>query len=387
LAAEFTSVNHYVPKWYQQQFIPAEWTDRRYHYLDLKPDKVPNPSGGGFHFRDERRQLGPINCFHQEHLYTMFFGINATDVIEKAFFGKIDNDGSQSLPFFHEYEFNEHSEKSVHDLVDFMGAQKLRTPKGLDFLKTVVRDASDHHRALLAMQRLFQVHTTMWMECVWEVMYCDNSPTKFIVTDHPVRAYNKGCFPKSPLCLYPHAPPIDLLGTHTIFPLGLNRCLVLTNLGYVRDPDTNPMKQRVNPRAYQTTMFDLRKIQTGRQMTEREVQATNYILKTGARRYVAAAEKEWLYPEKHFTKTMWNKVGDRFFLMPDPRKASFTTDIVMGFTGGGAIGFDEYGRTGGQRVGRMDKLREHEFATHQRHMRRWDERFGEMSRDELRKFM
>jgi hypothetical protein len=134
-------------------------------------------------------------------------------------------------------------------------------------------------------------------------------------------------------------------------------------------------------------MFDLRKIQTGRQMTEREVQATNYILKTGARRYVAAAEKEWLYPEKHFTKTMWNKVGDRFFLMPDPRKASFTTDIVMGFTGGGAIGFDEYGRTGGQRVGRMDKLREHEFATHQRHMRRWDERFGEMSRDELRKFM
>lgn len=74
---------------------------------------------------------------------------------------------------------------------------------------------------------------------------------------------------------------------------------------------------------------------------------------TVARQYIAAAEKEWLYPEKPFTKTMWNKLGDRFFLMPDPRKTSFTTDIVMGFSDGRSLGVDEYGRTGGQRVGRM----------------------------------
>lgn len=385
MASKFTSVNHYVPQWYQHLFIPDDRSERRYQYLDLKPDRIPNPTGGGFHFRNERRPLGPLNCFHQEHLYTMFFGANATDAIEKSFFGKIDNDGARAVEFFHSYEFNGQSQRSVHDLVDFMGAQKLRTPKGLDFLKSVVK-GENHQQALVAMQRLFQIHITMWMECVWEVLYYDDSPTKFIVTDHPVATYNKGLFPKSVSCTYPNDPLIELLGTHTIFPLGLNRCLVLTNLGYVRDPWANPLKPRVNARAYQNTMFDLRKVQRGRQISEHDVRAINYILKTGARRFIAASEREWLYPEKHFAKTMWNKLGDNFFLMPDARKVSFTTDIVMGFRGGTSMALDEYGRTGGQRVGDMDAHRRHEFKTLEKHKRRWEQKFGELSREELREF-
>jgi hypothetical protein len=35
----------------------------------------------------------------------------------------------------------------------------------------------------------------------------------------------------------------------------------------------------------------------------------NYITKKRAYRYVAAAEKEWLYPERYLPTTHWNKLG------------------------------------------------------------------------------
>src|SRR6185437_11194397 len=98
-----------------------------------------------------------------------------------------------------------------------------------------------HQLALLLLSDFHRLYCTIWTECVWEILCCDNSPTKFIVTDHPVTTYNKGVFPASTLATYPADARIELLGSHTLFPLGLNRCLVLTNLGYVRDPWVSPM--------------------------------------------------------------------------------------------------------------------------------------------------
>ncbi len=176
---------------------------------------------------------------------------------------------------------------------------------------------------------------------------------------------------------------IDLLGTHTIFPLSLNRCLVLTNLGYVRNPGVNPVRPRENPRAYEQTMFDMRTVQTGRQLVERDVQAINYIIKTRARRFIAAGEKDWLYPEKYIGRTMWNKLGDKFFLMPDPRKVQFTTEIVMGFKGGGGLGFDEYGRQPNRKDAEVVGLREKEWKTFHKHQQLWESKFGVLSREQL----
>jgi hypothetical protein len=311
MPGDFTSINHYVPQWYQHRFIPVGGKERKYHYLDLAPERVANATSRGFHFRNERRFLGPISCFEQEHLYTVFFGSNATDVIEKKFFGKIDAVGAAALELFLDYEWTSLEHHTVHDFIDFIGAQKLRTPKGLDYLRLVASGAT-HQQALMYMQQLQQVYVTMWMESVWEVLSCDNSATKFIVSDHPVTTYNKGLFPLSKDCAYPKDAPIDCLGTHTIFPLSLNRCLVITNLGYVRDPDVNPLRRRENARAYESTVFDMRGVQTGRQLSEADVQSINFILKKRARRFIAAANKEWLYPEKKLPRTMWNKLGDRF---------------------------------------------------------------------------
>lgn len=383
MPADFTAINHYVPQWYQNRFIPAGLKERKYHYLDMAPERVPDGSSKGFHLRNERRHLGPISCFEQEHLYTLFFGGNATDVIEKKFFGKIDDAGSAALELFLDYNWTKLEQHTIYDFLDFIGAQKLRTPKGLDHLKLVAKGA-DHRRALVYMQQLRQVYVTMWMECVWEVLYCDHSPTKFIVSDHPVTTYNKGLFPLSEPCTYPKDAGIDLLGTHTIFPLSLNRCLVLTNLGYVRNPAVNPVKPRENPRAYQQTMFDMRTVQTGRQIAEQDVQAINYIMKKRARRFVAAGEKEWLFPEKHFEKTMWNKLGDQFFLMPDPRKMQFTTEILMGFNGGGGFGVDEYGRRPTRKDSDVKALRDKEWITFHKHRKLWESKFGVLSGAELR---
>ncbi|OWQ46619.1 hypothetical protein CDL60_14255 [Roseateles noduli] len=378
----FTTSNHYVPQWYQERFIPEDRKERRYHYLDLHPERVVH-AGGGFHFRKERRVLGPVNCFEQSHLYTVFFGADATDTIERNFFGPLDSAGCVALPAFLDYVWHENEHHTIHDFIDYLGAQKLRTPKGLDFLKHAAKGAS-HRRALLYMQQLHQVYVTMWMEAIWEVVSCDESPTKFIVTDHPVVTYNKGLFPQSKACQYPLDAPIELLGTHTIFPLSLNRCLVMTNLGYVRNPNVNPVRSRLNARSYENTVFDMRSVQTGRQLPERDVIAINYILKSRAKRYIAAAEKEWLYPERHFAKTMWNKLGDRFFLMPDPRKMHFHADTYMGFKNGASLAVDEYGRRPNTKDRGILAFRSKEQDTFRKHQKLWEAKFGELTPAEQR---
>jgi hypothetical protein len=45
-------------------------------------------------------------------------------------------------------------------------------------------------------------------------------------------------------------------------------------------------------------MKNLLDTQFGRELEEDEVLRINYILKRRATRYIAAAEEEWLYPEK-----------------------------------------------------------------------------------------
>lgn len=375
-----TAINHYVPRWYQYGFMPAGTNPRKYHYLDLKPERVNHP-GGGFHYRTARRRLGPDTCFQQEHLYTLLFGDRASDIIERQFFGAIDDQGANAVPFFADYQVNEEATRVFQPMARYMDAQKLRTPKGLDFLAKHSGGGQD--RVLRLMGQIHQIHVTIWLEGVWEVLECDASPTKFIVTDHPVTTYNKGMFPLSRDLVYPYDAPITLLGTHTIFPLNLNRCLVITNLGYVRNPAINPMKPRENPRTFATTMWDIRKVQTGRQISEREVQAINFILKSRASRYIAAAEEDWLYPERHLPTTMWNKLGDKFFLMPDPRKASFTTGIFAGGGRGPGWGQDEYGRIPNDRDPAVIALRNAEFRAHQKHKAAWDQKFGPLARDDL----
>ena len=102
----------------------------------------------------------------------------------------------------------------------------------------------------------------------------------------------------------------------TFFPLSLNKVLILTNLSWVRNPYQNEQKLRPNPGYFRNTIFNFLSIQIGRKLTEDEVLQINYITKRRANRYIAAAEREWLYPEQRVSTDHWKKLGDGYLLMP-----------------------------------------------------------------------
>jgi hypothetical protein len=381
----FTVRNHYVPQWYQKRFLAPQRSEDKLYYLDQSPERIERPDGG-HHFRKAVRRLGPHSCFVQDDLYTLFFGNYATDVIEKSFFGELDDTGSLAVEYFHDYEMANGANDAWTNLMKFMDAQKLRTPKGLDFLRKLT-GTTDHEKTLAVMGELFQMHVTLWTEGVWEVICCDDSPTKFIISDHPITTYNKGHFPGSPACQYPLDSPVECVGTHTVFPLDLSRCLVITNLGYVRNPNINPTKRRVNPRYFQPSMFDLRKIQTGRQVPEDYVRAVNFVIKQRAKRFVAAGKRDWLFPENHLPTRMWNKLGGNDFLMPDPRKVNFTTDFLVGFKDGGAWGHDEYGRLSDENDPKVKRLRKKEWDSFHAAKKAWDSKYGPLDPDDWKRYV
>jgi hypothetical protein len=194
------------------------------------------------------------------------------------------------------------------------------------------------------MMRFRQLFCAIWFESIWLIADACNSETKFVVSDHPVTVYNRRCGPRSQWCRGDNDPDIWLNATHTIFPLSLDRILILTNLSWVRNPYQPPTKTRPNPNPLRTAIFSMLDIQTQRHLSEPEVRQINFITKSRARRYIAAGKKEWLYPEDYISKSDWAQYGNGYLLMPDPRSVRFTREIIMGFKDGSATAFDEYGR-------------------------------------------
>lgn len=375
----FTVRNHYVPQWYQKRFFVPGSGQSRLYYLDLAPDTIKLPNGK-ITTRKALRQLGPVNCFMQDHLYTLSFGKYTSDVIEKQFFGAIDDAGAMAVPFFADYDMREGVREAFEGMRDFLAAQLFRTPKGLGMLKSL-SNAKTHQETLIALQKIWPLYVTIWMESVWAVLKCTQTKTKFIISDSPVTTYNRQMFPGSAEVRNYGMSHIERIGTHTLFPIDLEHCLVITNLQYVRNPNGNPLKERENPRYFAPAHFDLRKIQRNQELGEQEVLSINHILKSHAKRYIAAAEQEWLYPERHLKTLFWPKLGGKYFLHPDPRKVSFSTAIISGGPQG-AMGFNEYGHfdLDGPRALELRKV---EWRTFQAAKAAWDERDRRVGREPL----
>ncbi len=363
-------VHHYVPRWYQKRFLKAG--QFQFYYLDLHPETVINE--GKKYQRRVLLRWGPDRCFCQNDLYTLKLGNLSRDDVERFFFGMLDNRGRHAVEFFGEFTglSNCTSRGDVPGLFQalpqYMDAQRFRTPKGLDYLRDTIH-ASDRNVMLVAMQRLYRFHTTMWGEGVWEFVRARQSQTKFIVTDEPVTFFNRRAFPSE--FAYPKDVGLDQIGTRTLFPLGLDSCLIITHLQLVRNPRANPTMSRVNARAYQQTMKCLLDTQFGRELEEDEVLRINYILKRRATRYIAAAEEEWLYPEKRVSMAEWAKLEEDWFLLPHLYKVPFTSEIIVGRNDGSAWAMDEYGRHPGNPKYRDAKLHEEEWIRHEQAKREW----------------
>ncbi|MBU2541697.1 MAG: SEC-C domain-containing protein [Candidatus Omnitrophica bacterium] len=82
-----------------------------------------------------------------------------------------------------------------------------------------------------------------------------------------------------------------------------------------------------------------------RKIEANDVNKINLILKCRARRYVAAAQKEWLFPEKEI-RCEWSELG-RVLMPPKNELHHFGGEIYVGYEDGRTHYQDAYGRTVG----------------------------------------
>lgn len=361
---------HYVPEWYQKRFITGEARQNELVHLALHPQSVVDDAGRRHRLPQQRRR--PTGkCFAEDDLYSLRFGAAVSTAIEQQFFGMIDQRGAQAVDWWGDFEHPSMNEDAISDLVRFMTAQKLRTPKGLDWL-TQQLERPQPNDVLEAMVELRTIYQTIWLECVWQIADATESPTKFIVTDHPVTIYNRALGPRHEWCRGANDPDIRLHGSHTIFPLGLERCLILTNLSWALDPYQSAVSVRPNPDFYRPTLFNIFDVQTNRQLSEQEVREINFIMKQRAYRYLAAGSEEWLYPEQFVQKSGWSEFGQGYLLMPDPRPLHEGAATVLEYSSGRTEAYDAFGRrpwdpgydepgSGRRRPGNLGRFKE-EFA-------------------------
>ncbi len=342
--------HHYVPVWYQKRFIPHE--NENYFCLRKAKGNILNPNGTPVIY-ERVFPTGPRQCFVEGRLYTVSLLGVRDEAIETRLFGRIDSIGSKSFDSLIDERgwCQEGGTDRWRDFLDYMGAQKLRTPKGLDWIRALLRFRSeggiyfpiDKNIVLAGMQQLIQMHSTIWTESIWEIVSAKNSDVKFIVSDHPVTTYNCCCPPESAYCLYPLDPLISLIGTHTIFAMDMNHCLILTNRQYALTPDSaDPLAERINPRYFDKAIFCFTDIIRGRELTNVEVATINFILKARARECIAAGKEEWLYPEKMLETPVWKLAGA--LLRPQREKVRDTQSIFFGHIDGSLEGYDPYGR-------------------------------------------
>jgi hypothetical protein len=246
--------------------------------------------------------------------------------------------------------------EAFQDLVRYMSIQKIRTPKGLGFISDAFK-VRDKKQILLLIQRIQYMYCATWTDAVWQIADASQSPTKFIISDHPVTVYNRACFPGSRHCRGFNDPDVRLVATHKYFPLSLDKILILTNLSWVRNPYQNKTNPHPNQGLFRTTMFKATDIQKGRVLSEQEVLQINYITKKRAHRYVAAANQDWLHPEAQMGSTHWSKFGDGLLFMAEPRAVHMGGEIVVGYKDGSSEAFGEYGHRPGQK-GFKDRQRE-----------------------------
>jgi len=207
--------NHYVPQWYQKRFLLDNVQEKKFYYLDLNPDTII--SGNKKYRLGSLLRWGPRKCFCEDDLYTTKFGNWESTEIEEKFFGSIDKIAPNAVEHWSKFNHpNWGGNESFHNLMSHMSIQKLRTPKGLEYLANLIK-LNDKNSVLFKLQELQRIFCALWTECIWSIIDASESETKFIISDHPVTVYNQACFPLSDWCRGYRDPDIWLSGTHTLF--------------------------------------------------------------------------------------------------------------------------------------------------------------------------
>jgi hypothetical protein len=334
-----TRNNHYVPQWYQEGFFEPGRSSLA--FMDTTPDTRKLPDGRMIVQNGVWNDTPTSRAFCQKDLYSTFFGTSVNDEIERRLFGDIDGRGSQAVRAFSGTDKNEWH-NHFQTFFEYLDTQKIRTPKGLEWLKAQYPKLSQNE-LMLEMQEIRNLHSTIWVGGVREIISAENSEVKFIFSDHPVTIYNHSVPPTHPLAAYPRDPGIELKASQTIFPLNRNLCLILTNLEYAQNPAAKPLEKRTFARNFRQMMTRIDAFIRSRQLTSEEVGQVNFVIKSRARRYIAGGRKEWLYPEKSVSQ----KWGDlrKTFQPPANKLHHFGGEMFVKYESGHVHYQDEFGRT------------------------------------------
>lgn len=334
-----TRNNHYVPQWYQEGFFEPGRSSLA--YADLRPERKVLPDGREIVQRGAWDETPTSMAFRQKDLYSTFFGTSVNDEIERRLFGDIDGRGSKAVRAFagsDEREWHQHFQA----LFEFLDIQKIRTPKGLDWLQAQY-PALSQNELMFEMQGIRMLHCSIWVGGVREIVSAEDADVKFIISDHPVTIYNHAVPPTEETCAYPLDPGIALRASQTIYPLNRDFCLILTNLEYAKDPNTSPLEKRTFPRNFQQSMTRVDAFIRTRKLTAQEVAQINFVIKARARRYIAAGRKEWLYPDATVSQP-WGELR-KVFVPPKGGLFHFGGEMFVKYKSGDVHYQDEFGRT------------------------------------------
>lgn len=325
--------NHYVPVWYQTGF-QLNATDN--WLLDISASRL-RPDGTPIVLPPRRRPAK--SSFWENELYVTRFGEVINDQVETVLFQEIDNYGADAVRAFVVGD-----ERAMHyqleSLLSYLGAQKLRTPKGLAWIQSRY-PALSQVELLTELQHLRHMFGTLWAESVREIVSAESSEVKFLVSDHPVTMFNAALPKDAPQLAGPMDPPLTWNGTQTLFALDANHLLILTHVPFAKDPDhVDALAKRINARYFGGALMRTDTLIRTRRFSSDEVIAVNGWLKSRARRYIAAPESGWLYPD----------VPERSALAQLLRPPSdglwrYGGEIYIGYEDGSHGYRDQYGRT------------------------------------------
>jgi hypothetical protein len=337
-----TRNNHYVPEWYQKGFWEPDETTLA--YLDLSPEHFTR-SDGTTGFKKSLHNAPPSRAFVERDLYSTFFGTSVNDEVERKLFGDIDTRGALAVRSFAE-GIQAECHKNFMDFFEYIDTQKLRTPKGLAWLRSQY-PALSQNELMMEMQALRMMHCTIWTEGVREIVSASESEIKFIISDHPVTVFNQAIHPGSKVLKKLNDPGIELKGTQTVFPLDRDHCLILTNLEYAQNHDCDQMQKRTFARRFQNSMVRTDAFIRRRTLSSDEVKAINRIIHSRALRYVAAGRKKWL-PQPIMGSKEWKTVG-QVLLPPSDELFQFGGETYVKYESGEVVYQDEFGRGEKQR--------------------------------------
>jgi hypothetical protein len=357
--ASCTRNNHFVPVWYQKGFLAAGEGEL---FVFDKESSRPISLPDGTTKKVQRRSIsrrGPYKFLRNFDLYTTRYLGQINDEIERRLFGQIDDRGARAVALFKNWpetktwDFYDKIPRSYGDpnlkltaLIEYVDAQKIRTPKGLAFLKFIAAKSgliAQQNQLMTLMQNWRQFFCTLLAEGFWEIVGAHQSQTKFIFSDDPATVYNCDHYPASQMCQFPLDPHIFERGTRIIFPLDRDNCLLISHIEHSKEPKRSKARlHRRNARAYDRTIISFLDVHRSRELTSVEVATINYVIKRRAVRYTAAGSEGDLNPESQIGDPSWCNIDAIFQHDGFPRKLA-GGEMMIKYEDESILSSNEYG--------------------------------------------